>query len=55
MLVYVDDILFVHDVPDSVLMKLDKYVLRKPYSVGESWLMSKKFFQEEFNDAIHSS
>ncbi len=34
-LVYVDDILCIHDDPDSVLAQIDKYFLLKPDSVGK--------------------
>ena len=34
-LIYVDNILCIHDDPDSVLLQLDKYFLLKPDSVGE--------------------
>ncbi len=34
MLVYIDDILFIHKDPDSVLKALNKYFPLKPDSVG---------------------
>ncbi len=34
-LVYVDDVLCIHDDPDSILTQIDKYFLLKPDSVGE--------------------
>ena len=33
--IYVDDILCIHDDPDSILTQIDKYFLLKPDSVGE--------------------
>ncbi len=33
---YVDDILCIHDDPDSILTQIDKYFLLKPDSIGES-------------------
>ncbi len=32
---YVDDILCIHDDPDTVLAQIDKYIPLKPDSVGE--------------------
>ncbi len=34
-LIYVDDILCIHDDPDSILTQIDKFFLLKPDSVGE--------------------
>ncbi len=33
--VYVDDILCIHNNPDSILIQIDKYFLSKPVSVVE--------------------